>query len=762
MDSKIARIQNLKDEVKDLHPLLHVLFKKLPDVLQVNLTHGPNEKGADFIVVKSDQISGTEEYIGAIVKSGDIRQNFDDVERQIKECSMPRTLTGGRKKIVISEIWVVCSGIITSNAQDKINHEYADKKIKFIWSNRLVDLIDQFYPEYWENIDNNIGVYLGCVSGSVDELMHRSTLLDPTLADFYVDQDLSRIDVEAKRKFSIRQKAKNENLSDVLKKERFVVVEAPMGYGKSRLLRQCARELASSKSFSSNKTLPVFITFRDAIDRYDLSIESILDTLQETHQIPARDLKVILFVDGVDEINISSDERSEKLCQLVQSANGFANVSVVLATRPFNDPNCEKKIDSHAARFALQPLSAQRIIKFVERICSHTDIASRLKKDLERSDLFKSLPRSPISAILLGRVLSADAKELPSSLPELYAKYLELASGRWDIQKGNGTEKDYETIVIILRLIAQYMLDNDLPSVSIDDAKSIAEEYLGKRHLGRNSEEVLNKILSRSEVIVSDQNNRVIFFRHRSFAEFMYADLMYTETGKGATLPSLFDSYWGAVIYFYLGRLRDCPDRLKEIFSCYPENDRELLVKLLNSGSYLLAAYQSPYIEIENCVRSTISEAAKRYCEICEAPDSSPLGKFPEIHLLCIFTGLLKNAFEYDFFSDALMRIETDFLMEADISKESSVAAFFVAAIRAGLGAEDAFTSLVGEHYAHLPQTIRLGVEHAAKDAGLANDAVKKVHKKMSKSVKSSSALRESLRELYDVPLTERKSQRLV
>ena len=236
--SKIKKIRGLTNEVEQFHPLLKELLPKLPRVSKVDYTHGTKEMGADFIVTIRDETLDTEEYIGLVVKSGDIRQDHDSLERQIKECSVPRMVEGGKKKIYLNQIWVVSSGAISANAKDKIYEEYKSKNIKFVWDERLVTLIEKHYPEYWEDMDKSVGIYLSAVSRRAQDLNSRQSILDLAQDDFYIEQDIVRMDSDSRKKFSIRTHNPPTKLGIALNKERFVFVEAGMGYGKSRLLRQ--------------------------------------------------------------------------------------------------------------------------------------------------------------------------------------------------------------------------------------------------------------------------------------------------------------------------------------------------------------------------------------------------------------------------------------------------------------------------------------------------------------------------------------------
>ena len=78
-------LKELKREVEDIHPLLDMLFKKLPNVTDVEYKQGSQENGADFVLIKSDDIFG-EEYVGVVVKRDTITKSSHDVTTQIDEC----------------------------------------------------------------------------------------------------------------------------------------------------------------------------------------------------------------------------------------------------------------------------------------------------------------------------------------------------------------------------------------------------------------------------------------------------------------------------------------------------------------------------------------------------------------------------------------------------------------------------------------------------------------------------------------------------
>lgn len=438
------------------------------------------------------------------------------------------------------------------------------------------------------------------------------------------------------------------------------MIEAGMGYGKSRLLRQAALDFSDHKKFQDHKTLPIFINFHDLINVHNNSLNNLICFLTDNEKIDLKSYSLLFFIDSVDEDKSDNSFKVEKIAEFINQIIPHEKMRVVFASRPFDDPVIEQDLEKSLKRYSLQPLSMKQLVSFIEKICKESIVTTKLKHDLQKSDLFKSLPRTPISAILLGRILKTDIKELPSTLSELYSKYMDLALGRWNIQKGQISEKEYETTVILVRIIAKTIFEQGVPEIALGDVKMIVNEYLTKRNTGQEVESLLANIISCSEIISIDERKNKLFFRHRTFLEFMYSEELFFQYGAGFKIENPFSWYWGAVNYFYLGKLKDCPSQLESIFNLLPQNEQEILNKLIQAGSYLLAAYHSPYKHITECVKKSILDAADLFCKVCEQPINSSLGKFSEIHLLAIMTGLMRYSFEYEFFDGALRDVETD------------------------------------------------------------------------------------------------------
>lgn len=170
--------------------------------------------------------------------------------------------------------------------------------------------------------------------------------------------------------------------------------------------------------------------------------------------------------------------------------------------------------------YRIKPLKVTGIIKFIEEFCQNLDSKYQILEDLKRSDLFKVLPKTPIAAIILARLISEGNQDLPSNLTELYSKFCEISLGRWDIDKGLKTQKQFDALDALVIKISEYMYENSLEYMSKSEGKQIFHDYLSQRNLDINSNLLFTELIERSGIISYNKNNDTIYFKHRSFLEF--------------------------------------------------------------------------------------------------------------------------------------------------------------------------------------------------------------------------------------------------
>jgi hypothetical protein len=565
---KNARLNMIQNEIKQLHPLLKLLLPKLPRVQEVEYRHGKDEMGADFVFSRLGEVFHDIEYIGVIAKIGKIVQDYSDVERQIKECEIERFFNNGRKKVHISEIWVIATGQISNGAQQKIYEEYKTRKIIFVDADRLSYLIDQHLPNYWTDVSLEIGDFLHSIWTSNDRLDKSLSLITSQNERFYIDQDLFETEEFDRKK---RKPPRKVDIHEQINRHSVLLIEGGMGSGKSKLLRSLVDFYSTPQQFLKSNLLPLIVSFKDFVDKYASNPTNLIDNIvpMEVRKNKSEDTQYLLLIDGADEKDFTADKLTEAMLNAAKTIES-SKLKAVICSRWCEGYERNSALKNCAKRLELHSLTTNRLIEFIRKLCRDIDVKSRLIEDLKKSALFKELPKSPIAAILLAQLLNENAKELPSNLTELYAKYTELSLGRWDIDKGLQTQKEYEALTSIILRLAEHFLTNQLEEVSIEESKEFFRSYLKKRNLGLDPDDLFRKLINRCDIISLDTMKGTFRFKHKTFVEFFYAKAHFK---KPIVIDNrVWNAYWITSFYFYVGMQKDCPDLLEEIIKVQPSS----------------------------------------------------------------------------------------------------------------------------------------------------------------------------------------------
>lgn len=758
LDYKINKIKSLKAEVGDFHPLLHSIFDTMTNITSVEYTHGVNEKGADFVLTKFDDIIGDTFYIGVIVKIGKIQIDYTDIERQIEECELPRTILGGKKTIRLSEIWIITNDTVSNNAEEKIFHKFAHKKIFFIEHSRVIKWIDNYLPNYWFDYSINVGKYLEDLHGKVLLQDRQFNLLNSSTEPFYIEQDIYVREFDYKLKKTTKKKHRKVDFFEVVKNEKVSIVEAGMGGGKSKLIRELAKYYSNGENYVRYKFIPVIISYRELVEKYHNDINIFLKDSLDTLLLDELDKgsKILLLIDSVDEWKSTYADQISALNNTLDNIKSISNVHAVITTRHIHNYHKEDSMIGKASLFEIRPLSMNKLLQFLYKICQMTNLSQRIIDDLQKSQLLKNLPKTPIAAIVLANLLDENSKELPANITELYSKYTELMLGRWDIDKGLQSQKEYEAADAISQLLSLYFIDNNLQAISIDEIKSYFSTYLSERNIDISLDNLFDKVINRSGLFVIDSIQNIVLFKHRTFAEFLYAK--YHERKKSLIIDQrIYDVYWSSIFFFYIGIKKDCPELLQEIINLTPITDAYQWNRIINLSNFLLAGFLSPYNIVEENLYKIIIEASSLYLKIVKNEIDSPFKNLSEIQILFLFQLIIRDSYSYDFFRDACESINV-YIDDSDIDDDLKLfGLFFAGVISMDLNINNPFDFLIAKYEDKLPLQIKLAISHEATKLKHVSSCVKKSIKKLNNTVKDSKATKHYIETLYKTPINIKK-----
>jgi hypothetical protein len=752
--TKHDHIAGFKKEVQEFHPFLKGVFSNIKEILDVEYTHGQNEMGADFLLKREDPITHDHYWVGVIVKVGKIHSSLQDIERQVKECRVPRMNKNGGE-LIINTIWVMTNSSISENSKRKIGTEYSAQAITFFDIDKVVALADKALGDTWHTDNTFTRNYLSDLKTSFEETDKQCDLI--ILPDgLTIDQDI----VEKKSNY-VEGKKKNAqhkvNLVEQVRKQKVSFLEGGFGSGKSKQLRQLAIAICK-KNTDSNIEVPVLVAFTDLIAKYQCDLDILFDQRfsDEVYKEIGDQHKIILLIDAVDESPINESEKLKHIENLIQQVRS-KNIHILFSSRSIRG-TLKKGTDDvkNNKIYEIQPLSATAVIKFIEKVCKSHSLPSRIYNDINNSGLIRDMARTPIAAILLAKLLQEERNDLPSTLTELFNKYVELSLGRWDVDKGLASEKEYRIKNVVLERIAIYIIDNKLPNIGVGEALNFFENYMSERNNEKLTAEVVYKNLVARSGIVIECDGR-FRFKHKSIIEYLYAQ----SQAKNQSLKmnaKAYEHYWQNIYFFYFGCRNDCEKEMRAVFDIKPTTIPQRMLKFMGAPSFLLAAYSTPYNTISNALLVLFEEMGDLYLELRDS-EESPFSKFPEMHYLWLFQIFARESYSYTFFRKAL----DDIILELDAKEDSDAkvyAMFCVAMIKVELGDHDALDFLI-EHRGKLPLQIQLGIFHEAHLLKKKPEEVKRYIHKMQNALKRGKlGDKNFLKKIYDDPMHLHRSNK--
>lgn len=746
---KLERIKKLEREVQDFHPLLKVLLARIPYIRNVEYRQGPHENGADFVLEKNDEVLGAVTYIGVIVKVGRIKQDQSDIERQIDECGMERTFEGGKKKIYLNEIWVITNDTITENAQQKIYHKYKNTSIHFFDGAKVVSLLDRFYPEYWTDISIKLGEYIRRTKVFAERITKNSALLE-FQENINIEQRIVRLSSKIKPDQGRQQNSKKTTIHEAIRTEQLIFLEGFMGAGKSNLVKRALERITRPDVINIEKVIPIGMTFKEYFDVYGANLDEILRSAIADSNTDSSTHIYLLIIDGLDEVALSVDERKSALQNISQFVRSKSNLKVLITSRPSDDLKEKNEIEKYYCRFQVLPLSTSQLITFISKSCDNPAAIERLTSGIERTKLFKYLPKTPISAILLARIIKEDPAELPSTMTELYSKYSELVLGRWDMNKGLQSQKEYEIIDNVCTDLGAYIIHNSLDEISSAEVQGFFSSYIKERNIKLDPGMVFEKFLSKREIVNYNSSNLTVSFKHRTFAEYFSAK-KFMRDASAVIDDKVFEPYWFTVYFFFVGLKRDCPELIDAIVSVDAKTERQKIIRVFQTGQYLLAGHLTPYKNIKNGLKNTYKIAARLLKEGLDG--GSPLSSLPPMQLVYIFSHGISNAYGYEYFSDAIQEAMLDALNDS-LKEEELLELFLLSTTSAYLGKNDAFDAMIKEYGSALPEILKLGIQHINDDFSLKSNVVDKYIKKLQKNLRAKQNMQDLVTKLYETPVS--------
>lgn len=541
----------------ELHSHICRLLENMEMDARCEITHGRDEYGRDIVLRRSSEFG--EEYIGIVVKrspaSGKISGRSDGpVDEVISQARQSVTHECLLKEIEIARVqiggaWVMFFGKLTDNAVKRIMVEAPALQFKPFATGWLADSFAKHYPEVF---------FAGAASTYLQdkvieyETHHDLSRRPENLSDWYVDPTVAITQVDASsfserlRKALKLQRLSYQEFRDQLRtRNRFVLSAAP-GLGKSTLLRKLALDLyrealTATASLGADVgegalQIPILVPATEMAEYSDP------ETFLEEHLPPIEvrpSFKVdCLLVDALDEV--PQDGQMEILRLAGQIAEEL-QCSMVISARPVHVVRTlGQETSQRLPVVQLQPFEYSQAMRLIDRLVRDPAIVNILREGI--ANLQAHMALSPLSVSLLLDIAEAE-REVPGTVGEIFEQYMDIALGRFDIERGIEVVFQYFIKKQLLSELAWFeFYKKDRFRVDESEFDEFIGAYFEARRLSMENIPRMKSDIDRSGILRFSDG---VYFAHRSFLDFYVA--LYA-TNHSSDFDNI--SKWLAEIYF--------------------------------------------------------------------------------------------------------------------------------------------------------------------------------------------------------------------
>lgn len=582
---KLDYLHDIKREV-DIHSLLAEILPKL-GFKDVAITHEKGnmpENGKDLVCSLYDQLEDKKDWYAFVVKKGTISgtsSQINEIESQIKDCFKYeyKSLNTTSERVRINKVKVVTNEHFSSGAKEKIlsNPDVDRANVDFWDDEKLILLIDNKYPKYWQNGSPIYKEYVEKFLASIeqDDFSKRLGLSDSKikkLVNLFVEPTLLEKEENENGQIIYKQR----KTASVLQSNKSVFIIGESGSGKSTLFRQLSKQIVEQNSLRNDYELyPIIISFNQ-IKRNNFSIEKTIheyfsnelynDLMIDANSI-LRGNKCVIFIDALDEI--ASNTEKELAFDCIQSfSEQYSSIKLICTSRP-SDFLYQCCTDKGFRSLEIDGINRRQMTQYIQTYFSGNEILSkRLIKSLQDSGLWDKLPQTPMTLALITVIFDEKHLEIPSTITDLYSIFIDLLLKKFEFKS---TIDIIETDIKhrLLANLAKEMHIKKLVSIAKDDALRIISSYLQDRgQYNVNIEELLNDIINNNALLIYNERAE-LQFKHLSFQEYLTAYELYhhRQAERSIFVKEFHKLWWQNVAIFYAGFSKDAPMLLDEIIS---------------------------------------------------------------------------------------------------------------------------------------------------------------------------------------------------
>ena len=643
---------------RELYVHICRLLENMESGAVCEITHGRDEYGRDIVLRRSSPFGY--EYVAIVVKRGEANGKIsgrtagpvDEIISQANQsvahlCSLKEIEVS---KVQIGGVWAMFFGNLTGNAVTRIVAEAPVLKFQPFSIGWLAETFTQHYPEVF--FAGAASTYL---QDKVIELeTHHDLARRPkNLSEWYVGPSvaISQIDAgtfgERLKKALKYRRLSYQQFRAQMDSSKRLVLSAPPGLGKSTLLRKLALDsyreaLTKTASLGPNVPpgaleVPILVAAKDMANYSDKD-QFLADYL------PPGDIRrsfsvTCLLVDALDEV--LQDKQATVLNFAYELARSL-DCAMVVSARPVHVVrNLAGQPSPQLPVVQLLPFQYNQALQLIERLVRDTAIAGILKEGI--ANLQTHMALSPLLVSLLLDIAEAE-REVPGTIGEIFEQYMDIALGRYDIERGVEVVFQFFIKKLLLAELAWFeYFKKDRLSIPTHEFDEFLNKYFEARRFDREMIPKMRADIDRSGIVRFGDD---VYFSHRTFLDFFVALYINSHIEEFPNISKwlaeiYFSDKWSEIGFYVFAQRRELfPDFLKEV-TLVEKDDVDYHLRRFLIGRLLQAAWLSPSDTKSKGIEIGIGSAPKLFEHISkdmedEAPQAIPYG---------VMAGLAEHAY---------------------------------------------------------------------------------------------------------------------
>lgn len=501
-------------------------------------------------------------------------------------------------------VYLVSEKNISSGFEKTISQKITHFKLNFIGRDRLIDLINENYNDFWKHKDLNLIEYEKhfCDSLSKDTELKKLKIFNDKyqkLLDIYIEPRIIHFYEDKTTQTPVRKRV---TIDDIIKSTKPTILSGDAGTGKSTFLKKIGEQLISL-NLDENTTIRNIPIYISTIEIYEtnceieklvikklstfFALESLLDISRSYH--------VRLLIDSIDEF--SEDEQKGILIELKNLSERY-NFRYVISSR--NSDKMESLSDSLFDSYHIEKFNTEQVKKFISKFFLGENAKTEsLLEALKENRIIERLPITPLTLSLISILYEENNLEIPATIADIYDNFNSLIIGRLTVS----SRIEFVDISFkerILSLYALYLLENDKHTpLTKDEFFHYFNKYFNGKTLPIRKgslEEVLEYLIDNTGVLIV-KDNKWVQFSHDSYMEYYAAVEIFKHRRDKEDLlvENFFDFKWQNSGIFYAGKSKDMPVFLEKIIKKLRNANQlnQYISGVLGSGYLLQALYQT-------------------------------------------------------------------------------------------------------------------------------------------------------------------------